>query len=222
MTGRYELVALNNQNQGKIIVSKNEKKLTLQEADLFTGLFNNKEELSHYLTSKGYLDFIPKKFVLLYVYNKKNKYLDCLYKEDEKILQLARESKEGKIKTSNVYFNYLVLYLLKNANYDLIEFMYDFKYINKYLYDKLCEYKETKSQSIVQSIKRELSKEYSQIRKIYTLEKQNKTNQKRKKVAGTSDDPYIEYLIEKANQNNEEAYEELKQMDLEKTLNIKL
>jgi len=41
-----------------------------------------------------------------------------------------------------------------------------------------------------------------------------------RKVKGESDDPYIEYLIEKANIGDIDAYEELKNMDLEKTLNL--
>ena len=45
MVGRYELVAVDKNKKGKIIASKNNKKLTLQEADIFTSkktIFNYK------------------------------------------------------------------------------------------------------------------------------------------------------------------------------------
>ena len=59
MVGRYELVAVDKNKKGKIIASKNNKKLTLQEADIFTSLFQDKNELAYYLYSKGYIDETP-------------------------------------------------------------------------------------------------------------------------------------------------------------------
>ena len=41
-------------------------------------------------------------------------------------------------------------------------------------------------------------------------------------VVGESDDPYIDYLINQVKNGNEDAYEELKGMDLEKTLSLKM
>ena len=64
-----------------------------------------------------------------------------------------------------------------------------------------------------------------QIRKLYIViniykRKKNIKEIKSKKVIGESNDPYIEYLITKANLGDSNAYEELKNMDLEKTLNL--
>ena len=78
---------------------------------------------------------------------------------------------------------------------------------------------------IVYQIKRELLKEYLQIRKLYTFIGRNKKENNIKlnvKVIGSTDDSYINYLIESANNGNFESYEELKNMDLEKTLNLRM
>lgn len=223
MTGRYELVAVNYSKKGQIIQSKNNKKLTLQDADIFTSLFNNKDELTYYLRNKGYIDFEPKMYVLLYKANKKLRYLDCLYKEDEPIITLARSSKkDNKINTFNSTFGYSLSFLIRNADTNFIEYAYNYKYINKYVYDKLIEYRHNKSNLIVKSIERELSKEYLQIRKLYSIIKLYKNSKMNKKVTGESEDPYIQYLIEEANKGNENAFDELKQMDLEKTLGLKM
>lgn len=233
MVGRYELVAVDKNKNGKIIVSKDNKKLTLQEADIFTSLFNDKNELAYYLYSKGYINEKPEMFVLLYHINKKCCFLNCLYKEDNDIITLAKSSKENnKINTYNSIFGKILSYLIRNVNSDFIEFAYNYKYINKYVYDKLIEYRYNRSNGIVKSIERELSKEYLQIRKLYSIIKiYNNLDKKDKvkiaeyntrKVTGESNDPYIEYLIGKANMGYENAYEELKQMDLEKILSLKM
>lgn len=223
MAGRYELVAVDYCNKGKVIQSKNGGKLSLAEADIFTGLFNNKEELNYYLFKKEYIDFNVKKFVLLYYVNKKSRYFDCLYKEDRDLISLAHLFKKNKkVSTNNSLLNYLVSYLVKNNNDDFIEYAYSHKYINKYLYEKLLEYRYGNNKLIIKNIINELSKEYLQIRKIYELKKNYNKNIVDKKVIGSSDDPYIQYLIDKANNNDENAYEELRLLDLEKTMNLKM
>lgn len=223
MNGRYELVAVDYNKRGQIIQSKNKKKLTLQDADIFTSLFNNKEELTYYLRKKEYINYNPKMYVLLYKANKKLRYLDCLYKEDEEIIKLARSSKkDNKINTYNRTFGYLLSFLIRNADTNFVEYAYHYKYINKYVFDKLIEYRHNKSNLLVKSIERELSKEYLQTRKLYSIVKIYKNNKMNKKVTGESEDPYIQYLIDEANKGNENAFEELKQMDLEKTLGLKM
>ena len=208
MVGRYELVAVDKSGIGKIIISKNKKKLTLQSADIFTGLFNNKDELAFYLYQKGYIDYNPSKFVLLYKVNKTSKFLDCLYKEDSEIIKLAKSSRENnKINTYSNVFCYLFSYLIKNADTEFIEYAYNHKYINKYVFDKLIEYRDSvKNRSntniIIKSIEKELSKEYLQVRKLYSIIKiyRNRkmvdiTINVKRTVVGESDDPYIDYLI---------------------------
>lgn len=227
MVGRYELVAVDKNKKGKIIVSKNNKKLTLQEADIFTSLFQDKNELAYYLCSKGYIDETPEMFVLLYHTNKKSRYLNCLYKENNDIIKIAKASKENnKVNIYNSLFGKLLSYLIRNADSEFIEYAYHYKYINKYVYDKLLEYRYNKSNSIINAIERELSKEYLQVRKLYSIIKlyNNKKvdNSLRRKIVGESNDPYIDYLVEKANMGSESAYEELKQMDLEKILSLKM
>lgn len=246
MVGRYELVAVGKNGKGNIITSKNEKKLTLQEADIFTSLFNDKNELSYYLYSKGYITETPEMFVLLYHVNKKCCYLKCLYKEDNEFIKIAKGSKgNNKVDTNNSLFCTLLSFLIKNADNDFVEYAYDHKYINKYIYDKLIEYKYNKSNYIIKAIAKELSKEYLQVRKLYSImkiynnvnksiceETINKNNEQhiinvedkvlRRKIVGESSNPYIEYLIEKANMGCENAYEELKGMDLEKILSLKM
>lgn len=227
MVGRYELVAVDKNRNGKIIPSKNGKKLTLQEADIFTSLFNNKTELAYYLYQKGYIEYEPENFYLLYHANKKIRYIEVLYKCDERIIPLARSSREiNKINPYNSVFGSLVSYLLRKVNTELIEFAYNNKYINKYVYEKLIEYKHNPCNHTIQNIEKELAKEYLQIRKLYTVIKlySNKkiNNKQRRKIIGSTNDPYLEYLIDLANAGSESAYEEIKQMDLEKTLNLKM
>ena len=235
MVGRYELVAVDKNGIGKVIVSKNKKKLTLQNADIFTGLFNNKDELAFYLYQKGYIDYNPSKFVLLYKVNKTSKFLDCLYKEDSEIIKLAKSSRENnKINTYSNVFCYLFSYLIKNADTEFIEYAYNHKYINKYVFDKLIEYRDSvKNRSntniIIKYIEKELSKEYLQVRKLYSIIKiyRNRkmvdiTINVKRTVVGESDDPYIDYLINQVKNGNEDAYEELKGMDIEKTLSLKM
>ena len=235
MVGRYELVAVDKNGRGKVVVSKNKKKLTLQSADIFTGLFNNKDELAFYLYQKGYIDYNPSKFVLLYKVNRGSKFLDCLYKEDSEIIKLAKSYRESnKINTYSTVFGYLFSYLIKNADTEFIEYAYNHKYINKYVFDKLIEYRDSvKNRSntniIIKSIEKELSKEYLQVRKLYSIIKiyRNRkmvdiTINVKRTVVGESDDPYIDYLINQVKNGNEDAYEELKGMDLEKTLSLKM
>ena len=236
MVGRYELVAVDKNGRGKVVVSKNKKKLTLQSADIFTGLFNNKDDLGFYLYQKGYIDYNPSKFVLLYKVNKTSKFLDCLYSDDKEIIKLAKSSRENnKINTYSTVFGYLFSYLIKNADTEFIEYAYYHKYINKYIYDKILEYRDSiKNRSnnaniIVRSIERELAKEYLQVRKLYSIIKiyRNRkmvdiTINVKRTVVGESDDPYINYLICQVKNGNEDAYEELKGMDLEKTLSLKM
>ena len=235
MVGRYELVAVDKSGIGKIIISKNKKKLTLQSADIFTGLFNNKDELAFYLYQKGYIDYNPSKFVLLYKVNKTSKFLDCLYSDDKEIIKLAKSSRENnKINTYSTVFGYLFSYLIKNADTEFIEYAYNHKYINKYVFDKLIEYRDSvKNRSntniIIKSIEKELSKEYLQVRKLYSIIKiyRNRkmvdiTINVKRTVVGESDDPYIDYLINQVKNGNEDAYEELKGMDIEKTLSLKM
>ena len=170
MVGRYELVAVDKNKKGKIIASKNNKKLTLQEADIFTSLFQDKNELAYYLCSKGYIDETPEMFVLLYHTNKKSRYLNCLYKENNDIIKIAKASKENnKVNIYNSLFGKLLSYLIRNADNEFIEYAYHYKYINKYVYDKLLEYRYNKSNSIIKAIERELSKEYLQVRKLYSI-----------------------------------------------------
>ena len=110
MVGRYELVAVDKNKKGKIIASKNNKKLTLQEADIFTSLFQDKNELAYYLCSKGYIDETPEMFVLLYHTNKKSRYLNCLYKENNDIIKIAKASKENnKVNIYNSLVNYYLI-----------------------------------------------------------------------------------------------------------------
>ena len=134
MVGRYELVAVDKNKKGKIIASKNNKKLTLQEADIFTSLFQDKNELAYYLCSKGYIDETPEMFVLLYHTNKKSRYLNCLYKENNDIIKIAKASKENnKVNIYNSLFGKLLSYLIRNADNEFIEYAYHYKYINKYV-----------------------------------------------------------------------------------------
>lgn len=222
MLGRYELVGINYNNQGTIIPTKNGKKLTLKEADLFTSLFENKDELYYYLNQKGLINFVPQKFVLIYKCYRQTKYIECIYKDNKELVNMINPTNTNKINSNNYYFKYMVTFLTKYMDNELIEYAYEKKYINQYIYEKLIEYKKTRKEFILNKIKQELSKEYLQVRKLYTIIQLYKTNNFEKKVTGTSVDPYIEYLIQKANNNDENAYEELKQMDLEKTHKLKM
>ena len=124
--------------------------------------------------------------------------------------------------------------MIKNADTEFIEYAYNHKYINKYVFDKLIEYRDSvKNRSntniIIKSIEKELSKEYLQVRKLYSIIKiyRNRkmvdiTINVKRTVVGESDDPYIDYLINQVKNGNEDAYEELKGMDIEKTLSLKM
>lgn len=226
--GRYELVGFDENKKGKVIKTKNSKKLTILEADEFTTLFNNSHELSYYLYKKDYLDdFIPLEYCLLYKHNKMNRFIECLYSDSREIVLLG-QNLNGMSKD----FVYLLSYLIKNINTMFPEYAHESKYINDYIYNKILEYRALYKKEnfkelnrIIYQIKRELLKEYLQIRKLYTFIRKNKkeTNIKLSvKVIGSTDDSFINYLIESANNGNFESYEELKNMDLEKTLNLRM
>lgn len=223
--GRYELVGFNEHLKGKIIKTKTGNKLTILEADKFTTLFNNSADLTNYLYKKGYLnDLKIVDYALLYKYNKSNRYIECLYSQDRKLVEINNPN--------NIYFKQLITYLLNNVNTTLPELAHNHFYINDYIYNKLLEYRillrvgsVKELNKIFRDIEKELSKEYLQIRKLYIVinmykRKKNIKEIKSKKVIGESNDPYIEYLITKANLGDSNAYEELKNMDLEKTLNL--
>ena len=53
MIARYELVAIDAYNNGKVIETKTGTKLTLQEIDLFTTKFSSPEHITYYLQKKG-------------------------------------------------------------------------------------------------------------------------------------------------------------------------
>ncbi len=221
--GRYELVCFDKNLNIKIIKSKTGKKMTILEADKFTTLFTDSADLTNYLYKRGYLkDKEILYYALAYKYNKSNRYFDCLYKNDRKLIEINN--------INNSLFNKLVMYLLTNVNTLLPEYAHNHSYINDYIYNKLLEYRVLKKvgsvnelNKIHRDIIKELAKEYLQIRKLYMLEhiyKEKNVSNDIRKVKGESDDPYIEYLIEKANIGDIDAYEELKNMDLEKTLNL--
>ena len=110
--GRYELVGFDENKKGKVIKTKNSKKLTILEADEFTTLFNNSHELSYYLYKKDYLDdFIPLEYCLLYKHNKMNRFIECLYSDSREIVLLG-QNLNGMSKD----FVYLLSYLIKNIN----------------------------------------------------------------------------------------------------------
>ncbi len=218
--GRYELVGYDRNLKETIIKTKTKKKLTILEADKFTTLFQDTNDLTYYLYNKGYLnDLLISHYLLQYKYNKTNKYFDVLYNKDKEIIKATNKN--------NKLFKYLIINLLKNISSNIPEMAHNNSYINDYIYNKIEEYRilskvgslnETKK--IVNDIERELLKEYLQIRKLYIFTNLYKENNKQIKIIGESTDPYIQYLIEKANRGDRKAYEELKDMDLEKTLNL--
>lgn len=171
MVARYELVAVDEHKNGHLIVSKKGPKLTLQEIDLFTTLFKSSEEMTLYLDRKNYLNGIkPVKYVALYTANKAKRYVDCCYKEDQDIISLAISSKEtNKVNIYNSASIKLINTLLYSDG-EMLDFLYENKYINDHIYQKMLEYKAsyTGAQRLQLQIERELTKEYLQIRKLYS------------------------------------------------------
>jgi len=246
MNARYELVGVDSQNKGKVIESKKGTKLTLQELDLFTTLFSSPQELTMYLKQKGYLDdFHPVNYVAIYKVNNTHRYVNCCYKSETDIITLAKSSKNtNKVNERCGILRNLLNTLfcsITSANMQgFLEFALTNRYINEYIYKKMIEYKKAvlhyatynETTQLQRQITNELTKEYLQVRKLYDGLNAYKARKRRididfgeiKKVVitGNTDEPYINYLVQRANKGDENAYEELMGMELEKTRGLKL
>lgn len=246
MNARYELVALDSSNNGRVIDAKTNSKLTLQQLDLFTTKFSSPEHLTFYLKSKGYLDnFNPVNYVALYRANKEERYLNCYYKNETDIINLANSTKDSnKVNEYSGIYRKIVndfFQIIKSKEMKgFLDYVLINKYINEYIYNKIIDYiikfknnVPYKQLLIIErQITRELTKEYLQVRKLYGAIKTFKEykakleigqlNNKRKIIKGEYQESYIEYLIEKANLGDKNAYEELMNMELDKTKELNL
>ena len=246
MVARYELVALDSYNNGKVLDTKTGSKLTLQQLDLFTTTFVSPEHLTFYLKSKGYLEaFNPINYVAVYKVNKTDRYLNCYYKNDTDIISLAKSSSDNnKVNEYNGVYRKIInefFQIIKSKDMKgFLDYTLINRYINEYVYNKIIDYLvKFKNNApykelikIERQITRELTKEYLQVRKLYDaiktfkmykakLEVDHKNN-KRKVINGEYSDPYVEYLIVRANNGDDNAYEELMSMELDKTKQLNL
>jgi len=246
MVARYELVAIDAYNNGKVLDTKTGTKLTLQQLDLFTTTFSSPEHLTFYLKEKGYLDdFNPINYVAVYKVNKTNRYLNCYYKNDTDIIKLAKSSSDNnKVNEYNGIYRKIInefFQIIKSKKRkEFLEYILINRYINEYVYNKIIDYlvkfkNNAPYKELIKTekqITRELTKEYLQVRKLYDAIKTFKMykakletdyeNNKRKIIKGEYNDPYIEYLITRANNNDDNAYEELMNIELEKTKGLNL
>lgn len=246
MVARYELVAIDAYNNGKVLDTKTGSKLTLQQLDLFTTTFTSPEHLTFYLKEKGYLqDFEPINYAAVYKANKTDRYLNCFYKNDTDIINLAKSSSSNNKVNEycGVYrkiINEFFQIIKSKKRKEFLDHILINKYINEYVYNKIIDYlvkfKNNAPYKVLlmieRQITRELTKEYLQVRKLYEaiktfkmykvkLEVEQKNN-KRKIIKGEYNEPYIEYLITRANKGDDNAHEELMAMELEKTKELNL
>lgn len=246
MVARYELVAIDSYNNGKVLDTKDGTKLTLQQLDLFTTTFSSPEHLTYYLKEKGYLDgFNPINYVAVYKVNKTDRYLNCYYKGENEIINLAKTSSDNnKVNEySGAYrkiINEFFQIIKSKKRKEFLDYALINRYINEYVYNKIIDYLvKFKNNApykelikIERQITRELTKEYLQVRKLYDAIKTFKMykakleteyeNNKRKIIKGEYNDPYVEYLIIRANNDDDNAYEELMSMELDKTKQLNL
>lgn len=146
--GRYSLVAIDRFGKREAIKMKELSdgktsyftKVKLATIDKNVTNFNNESDMTNYLTKYSKVSITPIKYQIEYLYNGKTKTLPLIFKNNQLIYYLSRQSDSYVPKSDKYFLNIINTLIKKFKNPEFYRFMTEKKYINPYLREKIVDY----------------------------------------------------------------------------------